>query len=358
LPVVLGLLLRLLLGLAELPACGTYVASDLRQLASGQQNHHDHDHDDAEVRAEEVCDHAATVLPSGIGLQAVAPVEDLHECVVNVSEGRDTVVLESLARAAGENLLDLHSDADHHRSVFTVAGRPSDVAEAVRSLARETVRSIDINTHEGAHPRVGALDVVPWVTLAGWPLQDSRLSESIRSRDEFASWAAVELELPCFLYGPERSLPDVRREAWKALRPDLGPPAAHPTAGAAAVGARPVLVAYNVWLADGDPALARSLAARVRGPTVRALGLRLGEQVQVSFNLIAPWLVGPGAVFDFVASRADVVKGELVGLIPEDVLRREPIHRHRELGLEPSSTIEARLEKAGLDVGRFGSHTG
>jgi glutamate formiminotransferase / 5-formyltetrahydrofolate cyclo-ligase len=285
-------------------------------------------------------------------------VEDLHECVVNVSEGRDAVVLKTLARAAGQNLLDVHSDAEHHRSVFTVAGRPSELAESVRSLARETIRWIDIRTHEGAHPRLGALDVVPWTALDGWPLRDSRLSESMRSRDEFASWAAVELELPCFLYGPERSLPDVRREAWKALRPDLGPPVAHPTAGAVAVGARPALVAYNVWLADGDLALARSLAARVRGPSVMALGLQLGEQVQVSFNLIAPWQVGPGAVYDFVASRADVLKGELVGLIPEDVLRREPTHRRRELGLDPSSTIEARLEKAGLDGGRFRSHTG
>ena len=122
-----------------------------------------------------------------------------------------------------------------------------------------------MRTHEGAHPRVGALDVVPWITLTGRPLRDGRLSESVRSRNEFAAWAATELELPCFLYGPERSLPDVRREAWVTLRPDLGPPAPHRTAGAAAIGARSALVAYNVWLAEGDLALARSLASAGSG---------------------------------------------------------------------------------------------
>jgi glutamate formiminotransferase len=252
--------------------------------------------------------------------------------------------------------LDVHSDPDHNRSVFTLAGAPEDVMDAAKGLAREACKSIDLRAHSGAHPRIGALDVVPWVALEGWPLADGDLARAVSLRDRFASWAGEELGLPCFVYGPERTLPQVRKLAWTALHPDHGPQLPHPSAGAAAVGARPVLVAYNLWLADPDVALARSVAASVRGPTVRALGLQVGARVQVSLNLICPWLFGPGTAFDAVASLAGVARSELVGLIPECVLRREPSHRWRELGLDPSSTIEARLEQAGLDGGRFGSH--
>jgi glutamate formiminotransferase len=285
-------------------------------------------------------------------------VDDLLECVVNVSEGRDQHVIAKLARAAGESLLDVHSDPDHHRSVLTLAGRQEQLPDAVRSVAKVAVQTIDIRGHEGAHPRIGALDVVPWVSIAGWPLADGRIEAAVVARDDFARWAGSQLHLPCFLYGPERSLPEVRRQVWKDVQPDQGPTRPHPTAGAVAVGARPLLVAYNVWLEDSDLALARSVAKAVRGPMVRALGLEVGSRAQVSFNLIDPWQVGPGAAFDAVASRAGVERGELVGLIPEAVLLREPAHRFRELGLDPFSTIEARLERAGLDGGRFGAHSG
>jgi glutamate formiminotransferase len=196
------------------------------------------------------------------------------------------------------------------------------------------------------------------VSITGWPIDDGRIEAAVATRDDFALWAGSQLHLPCFLYGDERSLPEVRRRAWKDLQPDRGPMRPHPTAGAVAVGARHLLVAYNVWLDDSDLALARSVASTVRGPLVRALGLQVGSRVQVSFNLIDPWRVGPGAAFDAVASRAGVERGELVGLIPEAVLLREPAHRLRELGLDPDSTIEARLERAGLDGGRFGAHPG
>ena len=162
--------------------------------------------------------------------------------------------------------------------------------------------------------------------------------------------------LPCFLYGPERSLPTVRREAWRSLRPDAGPAAPHPTAGAAAVGARPILVAYNLWLAEPDLERARLIGRAMRGPHVRVLALRVGDAVQVSCNLIDPWTFGPEAAFDAVASRAGVARAELVGLAPAAVLAGVPPHRWKELDLDPSSTIEARLEQAGLDGGRFGSH--
>ncbi len=276
------------------------------------------------------------------------------ECVVNVSEGQRADVLAALAAAAGPLVLDVHRDRDHHRSVFTLAGPAGALAESVRSLAAATVDRLDLRSHRGAHPRIGVLDVVPWVALSGWPLEPGPLATSLEARTAFARWAGADLGLPCFLYGTERTLPQIRREAWHSLAPDTGPPFPHPTAGAAAVGARPVLVAYNLWLDrdDADLELARRLAAGLRGPAVRALGLQVGDGVQVSCNLIDPQSVGPAAVFDAVATQTGVERAELVGLLPARVLGAVPEHRWRELGLDRSRTIEARLEQAGLDGGR------
>lgn len=277
---------------------------------------------------------------------------ELLECVINVSEGRRQRALAALAAAGGAALLDVHSDPDHHRSVLTLCGPPGPVEEAARAVALAAVASIDLRNHRGAHPRFGALDVVPWVALAGWPLAPGDESAALAARDRFARWAATQLQLPCFLYGPERALPEVRRRAWASLRPDFGPDTPHPTAGSVAVGARPVLVAYNLWLADPDLAAARRIAGELRGPRLRTLGLRAGQGVQVSCNLIDPWRTGPGAVYDAVAARAPITRAELVGLLPGAVLAKEPPQRWEELGLSTSATIEARLLEAGLDGGR------
>lgn len=282
----------------------------------------------------------------------------LFECVINVSEGRDPDRIASMASAGGPLLLDVHSDPDHHRSVFTLGGPAGELMEAVQSVARTTVALIDLRSHSGVHPRLGALDVVPWVALRGWPVAPGNESAAQSLRDDFARWAARTLELPCFFYGPQRSLPDVRREAWTTLEPDTGPLQPHPTAGAAAVGVRPVLVAYNLWLDEPDLAIGRRIAAELRGPRLRALGLRVGPAVQVSCNLIDPWHLGPGAVYDAVSSRAVIARAELVGLLPRSVLEAEPPSRWPELGLSPTATIEARLEQAGLDGGRFGNGVG
>jgi glutamate formiminotransferase len=225
----------------------------------------------------------------------MATPTDLLECVINVSEGRDATFLAAIGRAGGACLLDIHSDGDHHRSVLTLAGPQPVVEDAARSVARVVVAGLDLRRHEGAHPRFGALDVVPWVSLRGWPLADGPLHPAVEARDRFAGWAGRSLGLPCFVYGPERSLPDVRRQAWRTLRPDAGPGQPHPTAGAAAVGARPILVAYNLWLAQPDLARAGAIARALRSPVVRALALPVGEAVQVSCNLIAPWSFGPDA---------------------------------------------------------------
>jgi glutamate formiminotransferase / 5-formyltetrahydrofolate cyclo-ligase len=264
------------------------------------------------------------------------------ECVVNVSEGRDAEVLAALAAAAGDALLDLHADPHHHRAVLTLVGQ-----DAVRAVADVAVARIDLRRHQGVHPRLGAIDVVPFVALTG-----SDGSEAVEARDAFGAWLAERHAVPCFRYGPERSLPEVRRGAFSALSPDTGPSRPHPSAGACAIGARDVLVAYNLWLAGTDLERARRIAAAVRGDGIRALGLDVGGRLQVSLNLVEPLRVGPGAAHDRVSAAAgaegdEVTGAELVGLVPAAVLHREPAGRWRELDLGEDRTIEARLEARG-----------
>ena len=274
------------------------------------------------------------------------------ECVVNISEGRDERVIDAIATVAGPALLDVHSDPDHHRSVLTLGGPAPDVVIASQAVVEEACALIDMRTHRGVHPRLGAADVVPFVAL------DGGIDEAVSLRDDFAGWAGRRLQLPCFLYGPERSLPTVRRQAFRSLDPDTGPQVPHPTAGASAVGARLVLVAYNVWVTGPDNgeasalAVARLVARTVRGPALRTLGLPVGSEAQVSCNLIDPQALGPAQAYDMVARAVtqlggSVVRAELVGLVPAPVLAAIPVARHRELDVSQDRTIEARLESAG-----------
>jgi glutamate formiminotransferase len=262
------------------------------------------------------------------------------ECVINVSEGRRADVIDALAHVAGSVLLDRHSDPHHNRSVLTLAG--PDVQHVARAVTRAAVEAIDLNRHAGVHPRLGVVDVVPFV-----PLEGSGMIDALAARDAFAAWAASALGVPCFLYGPDRTLPEVRRDAYTSLRPDTGPSSAHPTAGAICVGARPPLVAYNLWLTDGNVANAVRIASEVRNSAVRALGLLVGDTAQVSLNLVDPMAFGPERAWDEVAARAPIARAELVGLLPRIVLERVPSARWAELDLDASRTIEARLDAAG-----------
>ncbi|HET9061337.1 MAG TPA: hypothetical protein VFN61_15565 [Acidimicrobiales bacterium] len=276
------------------------------------------------------------------------------ECVVNVSEGRDGTVLATLASECAGALLDVHRDADHNRSVFTLAGPPQDVFQAACSLATAAVARVDLRRHEGAHPRLGAVDVVPFVQLQGLPLGDDEGlvgPAALDARGSFGEWAAAALGLPVFFYGPDRALPEVRRRAWRDLEPDIGPGTPHPTAGAVCVGARPLLVAYNVWLEGSDLAAAKAVAAKMRTSQVRALGMAVGGAVQVSFNLVAPWHSGPAEVWDAVAASVPAHHGELVGLLPSEVLHRIPEERWERLGLSEATTIESALGRRGVLLG-------
>ncbi len=300
------------------------------------------------------------------------------ECIVNVSEGRDDQVVERLAAACGQVLLDVHTDRHHHRSVLTLAGPDEAVESAARMLAAAAVSAVDFRQHAGEHPALGTVDVVPFVPLvAAADTGDRRpatgaddqvpaqrlatvppLDRAVAARDRFARWAGSELGVPCFLFGPlppagHRTLPRVRREAFGELEPDTGPPRPHPRAGACAVGARHFLMAFNVWLAGGDVALARDIATAVRGPALRALGMDMGGVPQVSCNLVDPLTIGPAQAHDRIATLAEaagagVDRCELVGLLPGAVLATVPSDRWVELDLRPEATIEARLEDRGI----------
>jgi glutamate formiminotransferase len=263
------------------------------------------------------------------------------ECVVNVSEGRDRTALEAITGAAGADLLDVHSDEHHNRSVLTLIGE-----DAPRRVAREAIVRLDLTGHEGAHPRLGVVDVVPFVPLDGSSMDDAR-----RARDDFAAWLATEHAVPVFLYGDERSLPEIRRHAFRGLSPDVGPPTPHPTAGAACVGNRPLLVAYNLWLGAASIGEARRIAASIRCHELRALGLEVGDGVQVSMNLVAPEVLGPREAYDLVSAQlrapARIERAELVGLVPETVIEDMPAEDRLRLGLPAEATIEARLQHRG-----------
>ncbi len=291
-----------------------------------------------------------------------APVE----CVINISEGRDRRVIDTVAGAGGDLVLDVHTDPDHHRSVLTLGGRLEAVETGARQVVAAAVGCIDVRTHTGVHPRLGAADVVPFVALSdgSGPPDPAAVAGVLGARDRFARWAADRLALPCFLYGPERSLPEVRRTAFRTLRPDTGPGVPHPTAGATCVGARPVLVAYNIWIVgspgDGPDAtadalpVARSLADQLRGPGVRSLGLAVGQGAQVSLNLIDTTLASVADVYDAVATGAEargcsVLRAELVGLCPASLLEGVPRRRWAELDLSDDRTIEARLSRTEPD---------
>ena len=289
---------------------------------------------------------------------------DLLVCPLNVSEGRRLVAVVSIALAAGRpgvQLLDVHTDADHNRSVLTLAGRAEALVDGLVAAASTAAQMIDLRTHEGVHPRLGAIDVIPFVPVSADP---AAMSTAVAAARDAARRIAGEVGIACFLYeeaGYGRSLPEVRRRAFTELAPDFGGPGPHPTAGAAAVGARSPLVAYNVDLDSGDLALARRIAASIRERDgglahVRALGLALPSRgtVQVSTNLLRPAVTTIGAVFDAVAALAAGagvgVKGsEIVGLTPRAALPESTAHL---LLREPPKILEAELARCMASPGK------
>jgi glutamate formiminotransferase len=301
---------------------------------------------------------------------------ELIETVPNLSEGRRPGVIDEIAAAfasgGGVLLIDRSSDPDHNRTVLTLVGPPAGLLDGAVAAAAACVRLIDLARHDGVHPRMGALDVLPFV-----PLRPDGMAACVALARRAAHRIAEEAGVPTYLYGaaallPGReALPAVRGGGFAELRrtatvdpgraPDVGGPAPHPTAGATAVGARPFLIAYNVDLDSDDLGLARRIATAVRErdgglPAVRALGLRLPSRgrVQVSMNLTDWRLTPPAVAFAEVArlaaaAGAEVAASEIVGLLP----------RAAALGIDPAAirltgrladhVIEERLDAAGAD---------
>lgn len=293
------------------------------------------------------------------------------ECIPNVSEGRRPEVVDALFRAltapAGVRPLNRTSDASHNRSVFTVAGPGDALAAGALSLLAEAIARIDLRTHRGVHPRLGAVDVMPFV-----PLGDSTMAECVALARQVGADAAKRFHLPVFLYEEAASTParrrleDIRRGEFEGLpakladpawAPDFGPTAAHPSAGALVVGARRVLIAFNVNLATARLDLARRIASRVRErdgglPAVKALGLALPDRgiVQISMNLTDYTRTPPAAAFSAVLREAqalgvEVLESELIGLLPQAALAGTSAQALRLAGFTDDQILEVRLAR-------------
>jgi len=278
------------------------------------------------------------------------------ECVVNVAEGRNIEQLRAITSAAGPALLDVHVDADHNRAVFTLASPdPAAVNVATHALADAVASSISIVAHDGVHPFMGALDVVPFVSLDD---SDAERSGAVAAARDFGAWWSEAYDVPVFLYDEAdpsaRDLPRTRREAFTSRTPDFGPAMPHPTLGATAVGARRPLVAINLWLSTPDVAVARRVARAVRGRDgglagVRALGFAMGstDQAQVSMNLCDLDRTGVELACNTVRELAhreqtEVARVELVGLVPRrEAARWSPAFR-RWSGLDDRVAVEDR----------------
>ncbi len=268
--------------------------------------------------------------------------ERLVESVPNVSEGRRLEVVELLATAIssvdGVHLLDRTSDASHNRSVFTIAGPAGQVGAALERLVAAAIHEIDMEQHWGEHPRIGAVDVIPWV-----PLADTTMDETVELARAFGKRIAERFDLPVFLYAEAATrservkLADVRRGQYEGLKaeighrgrePDFGPSRMHPSAGAVAVGARPFLIAYNINLETPDRELAVRIARRIREsggglPRLQANGFFIEElgRAQVSMNVLDFRVTPLWRVWETVRAEAaedgiELAESELIGLAP------------------------------------------
>jgi glutamate formiminotransferase len=291
------------------------------------------------------------------------------ECIPNISEGRRPEVIDEMAACVsatpGVRLLHRTADVSHHRSVLTFVGDAAGLKTAVLALFEVAVRRIDLRTHEGVHPRIGAIDVVPFVPIAGVTMKDC-----VDLAREVGAAVAQRFELPVFLYEEaarsdgRRRLEDIRRGQFEGLgaklreaawQPDYGPREPHPSAGATAIGARVPLIAYNINLATDRLDVAKAIAKTIREssgglPRVKAMGVPLPELgiVQVSMNLTDYRVTPVHVVFDRVKSEAArhgvrVRESEIIGLIPEAALLAAARHYLQIDGFKADQVLEASI---------------
>lgn len=302
-----------------------------------------------------------------------SPMKSLIECIPNVSEGRREEVVARLSDAAvragkGVLLLDRTSDKDHNRSVFTFLGEGPALLDAMTGLVEAALLAIDLRSHQGAHPRVGAVDVVPFV-----PIRGATSADCVELARELGRRLADRFALPVYLYedaatSPERqNLANIRKGEFEGLAkkmtepawaPDFGPKAPHPTGGATVIGARAPLIAYNINLGTADLAVADRIARAIRHLSggyrfVKAMAVKLEArgQVQVSINMTNYEKTPLHRVFETVRSEAErhgvpVVGSEIVGLVPEAALLAAASH-YLKLEADPGPQV---LENKLLDI--------
>lgn len=309
--------------------------------------------------------------PSAAGTGAsTAPIQ----CVPNVSEGRRGEVIEEMSEVmrsvSGAALLDVHPDPDHNRTVYTLVGPSGPLVEALEELYAVALERIDLRTHEGVHPRLGAVDVCPFVPIEAL---GSTMESCVRLARRFGERIAERFELPVFLYREaavdpgRRELPAIRRGEFEGLaqrlrrpewKPDRGPARAHPTGGATVIGARDPLIAYNVVLDSEDVGVAKEIARRVRESSgglrgIKAMGVLLGSRrlVQVSMNVEEPSVTPVHVVVDRVRELAaergvEVLETELVGTAPIDTLVAAARAYLQLEALEPDRLLEYGVYRA------------
>jgi glutamate formiminotransferase len=292
----------------------------------------------------------------------------LVECVPNFSEGKDARRVEAIVaamRVEGVRLLDWSMDPDHNRSVVTIAGDPAAVVESAVRGAGKAAELIDMTRQQGAHPRIGAADVIPFVPVSGIKLEQCAL---LARQTGLEIWR--RFNIPVFFYEaaaarPDRaSLEEVRRGQFEGLReaagkdssrrPDIGGPALHPTAGACAVGARKFLVAYNIYFDSGDVAMVRAIAREIRAASgglkgVKALGVLAQGRAQLTMNITDFSITPISEVFRAASAlalrhKAKPTEGEIIGLLPEAACERESEWMRQLTGFdEQTKILERRL---------------
>ncbi len=295
----------------------------------------------------------------------------LIECIPNISEGRRTDVLDACAaaiRSTNARLLDVKPDAAHNRTVYTFAGAADAVRAAVLGLFDRAVQAIDLRQHSGEHPRIGAVDVVPFV-----PIEGATMADCVTLAKSVAQEVATRHNLPVFLYEEaaaspaRRNLEDIRRGEFEGLaaklqqpdwKPDFGPATPHPTAGAAVIGARMPLIAYNINLATNRLDVAKRIATAVRQSSgglryVKAMGVELQDRgiVQVSMNLTNFEKTPMFRVFELVKREAArygvaVLESEIVGLVPAAALTASAAWFLQVEGFSEDQILETKLRKS------------
>jgi glutamate formiminotransferase len=303
---------------------------------------------------------------------------EIIECIINISEGRnrDTVeyVVDSVKTTPGCFLLDYSSDADHNRTVITFIGNRQSLPIAVKELYKRALEKIDLRQHKGEHPRMGAVDVVPFV-----PIQDVKMEDCIAFSKEIGEMISREFKVPVFLYEESQARADrknlavIRKGEFEGLTekmkkpewaPDFGESAPHASAGATVVGARMPLIAFNVNLGTSDIKIANTIAKNVRGSSgglmaVKGMGVELKERgiVQVSMNMVNYQKSPLFRVFEMIKSEAErygvpVVGSEIIGLVPQDALFETAEFYLRIENYTPKCVLESKVNQAIFEAGK------